>query len=92
MTRHNQGAGKKKITYKASLQGVERAEAAFKRYGFESKSNFAKSQLISRSTVTKFFQRQPIQLDSFKTHIPHPNCHKRVFTEHFLYKENKNIL
>ena len=66
MTRHNQGAGKKKITYKASLQGVERAEAAFKRYGFESKSNFAKSQLISRSTVTKFFQRQPIQLDSFK--------------------------
>jgi hypothetical protein len=36
------------------------------RLGFESKSNFAESQLLSRSTVTKFFQRQPIQLDSFK--------------------------
>ncbi|NEN98828.1 MAG: pentapeptide repeat-containing protein [Moorea sp. SIO3I7] len=36
------------------------------RLGFESKSKFAKSQLIGRSTVTKFFQSQPIQLDSFK--------------------------
>ncbi|MBD2603180.1 pentapeptide repeat-containing protein [Scytonema hofmannii FACHB-248] len=35
------------------------------RLGFESKSNFAESQLLSRSTVTKFFQCQPIQLDSF---------------------------
>ncbi|MEM7580992.1 MAG: hypothetical protein AAF316_14325 [Cyanobacteria bacterium P01_A01_bin.80] len=24
------------------------------------------------------------------THIPHPSCHKRVFTEHFFYIENKN--
>ncbi|NEQ87655.1 MAG: pentapeptide repeat-containing protein [Moorea sp. SIO2I5] len=37
-----------------------------KRLGFESKSNLAKSQLIGRSTVTKFFQSKPIQLDSFK--------------------------
>ena len=66
MTQHNQGGKKKRITYKACLQGVERAEAALIRHGFESKSNFAKSQLISRSTVTKFFLRQPIQLDSFK--------------------------
>ncbi|NEQ87944.1 MAG: pentapeptide repeat-containing protein, partial [Moorea sp. SIO2I5] len=33
---------------------------------FESKSNLAMSQLIGRSTVTKFFQSKPIQLDSFK--------------------------
>jgi hypothetical protein len=57
---------KKKITYTASIQGIERAENALKRLGFESKSNFAESQLLSRSTVTKFFQCQPIQLDSFK--------------------------
>ncbi|GAX40488.1 pentapeptide repeat-containing protein [Tolypothrix sp. NIES-4075] len=57
---------KKKVTYTASTQGIERAENALKRLGFESKSNFAESQLLSRSTVTKFFLRQPIQLDSFK--------------------------
>lgn len=57
---------KKKITYIASTQGIERADNALKRLGFESKSNFAESQLLSRSTVTKFFQCQPIQLDSFK--------------------------
>ncbi len=66
MTDSSQPGKKKKITYKASTQGIERAENALKRLGFESKSNFAESQLISRSTVTKFFQRQPIQLDSFK--------------------------
>jgi uncharacterized protein YjbI with pentapeptide repeats len=37
-----------------------------KRLGFESKINFAKFNLLSRSTVTKFFQGQPIQLDSLK--------------------------
>ncbi|TBR56410.1 hypothetical protein B4U84_30070, partial [Westiellopsis prolifica IICB1] len=37
-----------------------------KRLGFDSKINFAKSQLLARNTVTKFFQREPIQLDSFK--------------------------
>ncbi|MUG92791.1 pentapeptide repeat-containing protein [Scytonema sp. UIC 10036] len=36
------------------------------RLGFDSKANFAKSQLLSRSTVTKFFQREPIQRDSFE--------------------------
>ena len=36
------------------------------RLGYESKTNFAKSQFLSRSTVTKFFQCQPIQLDSLK--------------------------
>jgi hypothetical protein len=57
---------KKKITYTASIQGIERADNALKRLGFESKSKFAESQLLARSTVTKFFQCQPIQLDSFK--------------------------
>ncbi|WP_375495945.1 pentapeptide repeat-containing protein, partial [uncultured Nostoc sp.] len=66
MTDSSKARKKKKITYIASTQGIERAENALKRLGFESKSNFAESQLISRSTVTKFFQGQPIQLDSFK--------------------------
>ncbi|MEH1822115.1 MAG: pentapeptide repeat-containing protein [Nostoc sp.] len=57
---------RKKITIAASLKGVEMAEKALIRMGFESKSNFAKSQLLARSTVTKFFRRDPIQLDSFK--------------------------
>jgi outer membrane protein assembly factor BamA len=26
------------------------------------------------------------------THIPHPNCHKSVFTDYFLYKKSKIIL
>ncbi len=57
---------KKKFTITATEAGVERAEKALIRLGFDSKSNFAKSQLISRTTVTKFFQRKPIQLDTLK--------------------------
>jgi uncharacterized protein YjbI with pentapeptide repeats len=57
---------KKKITYTALQQGIQKAENALKRFGFESKSNFAASQLLSRTTVTKFFNCQPIQLNSFK--------------------------
>jgi len=57
---------KKKITITASSEGIKIAENALIRLGFDSKINFAKSQLLARSTVTKFFQRQPIQLDSFK--------------------------
>jgi DNA-binding Xre family transcriptional regulator len=57
---------KKKITITASSEGVKIAENALIRLGFESKSNFAKSQLLARSTVTKFFKCEPIQLDSFK--------------------------
>jgi uncharacterized protein YjbI with pentapeptide repeats/DNA-binding Xre family transcriptional regulator len=66
MTDPSQGKKKRKITYAASPQGIEKAEKALKRLGFESKINLAKSQLLSRSTVTKFFQCQPIQLDSLK--------------------------
>jgi predicted kinase len=68
MTDSSLARKKKKVTYTASTQGIERAEKALQRLGFESKINFVKSSelYLSRSTVTKFFQRQPIQLDSFK--------------------------
>jgi uncharacterized protein YjbI with pentapeptide repeats/DNA-binding Xre family transcriptional regulator len=57
---------KEKVTLTASEQGLITAKNALVRLGFESKSNFAASQLISRSTVTKFFQGAPIQLDTLK--------------------------
>jgi uncharacterized protein YjbI with pentapeptide repeats len=57
---------KTRITIAASSEGVKIAENALIRLGFDSKSKFAQSQLLARSTVTKFFQCQPIQLDSFK--------------------------
>jgi hypothetical protein len=59
MTNSNSGRKRKKITYTASIEGIKKAENALIRLGFESKINFAKSQLLSRSTVTKFFQLQP---------------------------------
>ncbi len=62
----SEGAKKQKITYTATAEGVEKAEQALTRLGFESKTNFAKSILMSRGTVTKFFGRKPIQLDSFQ--------------------------
>ncbi|MEA5532293.1 hypothetical protein VB638_22435, partial [Dolichospermum sp. UHCC 0684] len=49
----------------ASCQCIKKAEMALIRLGFESKSNFAKHHL-SRTTVTKFFQAQPISVDSLK--------------------------
>ena len=57
---------KTRITITASSEGVKIAENALIRLGFDTKSNFAKSRLLGRSTVTKFFLCQPIQLDSFK--------------------------
>ncbi len=66
MTNPSQNTKKKKITIIASEKGVVQAESALVRLGFESKINFAESQRLSRSTVTKFFNQQPIQLDSFK--------------------------
>ncbi|MHC5770266.1 MAG: pentapeptide repeat-containing protein [Nostoc sp.] len=66
MTDPSLGRKKRKITIIASPKGVEIAEKALVRLGFDSKSNFAKSRLLARTTVTKFFQCEPIQLDSFK--------------------------
>jgi len=57
---------KRKLTIAASKKGVETAEKALIRLGFNSKSSFTKSHPLSRSTVTKFFKQYPIQLDSFK--------------------------
>jgi tetratricopeptide (TPR) repeat protein len=57
---------KKKLTIAASKKGVETAEKALIRLGFGSKSNFARSKRLSRSTVTKFFTQSPIVYDSFK--------------------------
>ena len=66
MTDHSRDRKKKKLTITASEQGVEKAEKALIRFGIGSKSNFAKSRLLGRNTVTKFFNRQPIQVDTFK--------------------------
>ena len=58
---------KKKFTLIATEEGVEKAKKALIRLGFESQINFAEAGiLMSRSTVSKFFNRKPIQLDSFK--------------------------
>jgi DNA-binding Xre family transcriptional regulator len=61
----NNDQKKKRITVTASCQCIKKAEMALIRLGFESKSNFAKHHL-SRTTVTKFFQAQPISVDSLK--------------------------
>lgn len=45
---------------------MEIAEKALIRLGCDSKSNFAKSKLLARSAVTKFFGCERIQLDTFK--------------------------
>ena len=63
----NQPQGsKKKLTMIATKEGVEKAQKALIRLGFESKTKFAPAIQMSRSTVSKFFNRKPIQLDSFK--------------------------
>ena len=49
----SQSKKKNKITVAASPRGLEKAEKALIRLGFGSKTNFAKSKLISRSTVTE---------------------------------------
>ncbi|NET81857.1 MAG: hypothetical protein F6J94_07830 [Moorea sp. SIO1F2] len=62
----SRASSNKKLTVIASPQGIVKAQEAMIRLGFESKSNLAKSQFIGRSTMTKFFNRKPVQLDSFK--------------------------
>ncbi|NJL89972.1 MAG: pentapeptide repeat-containing protein [Coleofasciculaceae cyanobacterium SM2_1_6] len=60
------GRRKKRLTLIASLEGLEKAKKSLLRLGFESLSNFAEAQLLSRSSVSNFFTRKPIQLDTFK--------------------------
>jgi predicted NACHT family NTPase len=57
---------KKKITFIATEQGISKAINFLEKLGYGSKSNFPYSQGISRSTIIKFFQREPIQFDSFQ--------------------------
>ncbi|MBD2120193.1 hypothetical protein [Trichocoleus sp. FACHB-262] len=57
---------RKRLTVIASPEGIQKAERALIRLGFESKANFAKAQLISRNAVTNFFLRRRIQADTFK--------------------------
>lgn len=59
-------AKRRKVTVIASQSGVELAERSLPRLGFSSKSEFAKANLIGKSTVDNFFTRKGIQLDSFK--------------------------
>ncbi|NEO69293.1 MAG: hypothetical protein F6K52_07345 [Moorea sp. SIO3H5] len=66
MTDLSQETPYKKLTITASSTGVETAKGALIRLDFESESNLAKSQGLSDSIVTKFFNFKPIQLDSFK--------------------------
>ena len=49
-----------------SQKNIKRAEKALVSLGFDSKNSLAKYCLLSRNTVTKFFNQQPIQPDSFK--------------------------
>ncbi|MGB3533293.1 MAG: DUF1822 family protein [Microcoleaceae cyanobacterium] len=55
-----------RITVIATEEGVETARRALIRLGFESKTNFAQCKLISRYSVSNFFNRHPIQVDTFK--------------------------
>ncbi|OCQ96999.1 hypothetical protein BCD64_15540 [Nostoc sp. MBR 210] len=65
MTKPSFGREKRKTTITTKPEGIERVEISLKAYKFDSKTDFAKSQLLSRSVVTKFFECQPIQIDSF---------------------------
>ena len=57
---------KKRMTITASSELIERAEKALIRLGYESKSNFG-HKVTSRSTVTKFFNGESIEISRFKT-------------------------
>jgi endonuclease YncB( thermonuclease family) len=47
------------------MQGVERAGQILKQWGIASRSSFAKTKLIAKSSVEKFLGRQPLQVDTF---------------------------
>ncbi len=66
MKEANQSINKQIITYIMPIKALARAERALARLKCKSKSNFAKSISMSSSTVTKFFEGEPIQFDSFQ--------------------------
>lgn len=53
-----------KITHVATDKGIKKANNALKKIG--SKTQLADESRTSRSTVNKFFNQQPIELDCFK--------------------------
>lgn len=57
---------KKRLLVIATHQGIEKAKKALLREGLGTKTNFANARRLSRTTVTKFFNREPIQLDSLQ--------------------------
>jgi DNA-binding Xre family transcriptional regulator len=57
---------KKRLLFTATPQGIETAKKALVRLGLGTKTNFANAKRLSRTTVTKFFNRKPIQLDSLQ--------------------------
>jgi uncharacterized protein YjbI with pentapeptide repeats len=57
---------RKRIVIRASEEGIKRAEAAFIRSGYNSRSTFAEANNIGRSTVDNFFNRKAIEPNSFK--------------------------
>lgn len=59
-------SSRKRLTVIPSVEGIEKAERSLIRLGFGSKTEFAKYQFLSRTVITKFFKREPIQLDTFK--------------------------
>jgi len=58
------GRIKKRVTIIASVEGLEKAEKALVK--FKSKTIFAQCAEISRSSVTNFFGRKPIEIETFE--------------------------
>lgn len=56
----------RRTTVIASEAGIEKAERVLIRLGFNSKTNFSRSTLISKAAVFRFFNRYPIQFYTFK--------------------------
>ena len=56
---------RKRVLIPASINGVKRAEKIRVRLGFASLTAFAKSHRLGKSSVDRFFNCQPIQVDTF---------------------------
>ena len=66
-TSQNRKRTNSRITYAATPEGIERATEALKKRGGGSKKTFAELCGLSRSTITNFFGRKPIELYCFQT-------------------------
>jgi len=59
-------AGKKQLTVSATEEGIERANKAMIRHGYGSITSYAEVSCVGRGSITKFFNREPIKLDTFQ--------------------------